>query len=187
MISITTVQSEEDLLGIQELLRVNLRKNLSPDVQRSSGYLSIDYPLDFLRQVNRVAPSIVAKDSTSKLVGYSLVIPPEFASESPDLAELLSKISILDYKGKPLRDYTYYIMGQVCVADGYRGQKIFDRMFHKHYELYANRYQLLITCISEKNTRSLRAHTRVGFEVVHTFKNSDSDETWHMVLWDWHK
>ena len=187
MISITTVQSEEDLLAIQELLRPNLRQNLSADIQRSNGYLSIDYPLDFLRRVNRVAPSIIAKDSASKLVGYALVIPPELIPESPELDELFSKISILDYKNKPLRDYTYYIMGQVCVAEGFRGQTIFDRMFQKHYELYGDRYQLLITFISEKNTRSFRAHIRVGFEVVHSFQNSDSDEKWLRVLWDWHK
>lgn len=185
MISITTVQSEEDLLSIQELLRSNLRQNLSADIQSSRGYLSIEYSLDFLRRINRAAPSIVAKDSASKLVGYALVILPEFAPELPDLTELTSMIGILQYKSKPLRSYTYYIMGQVCIADDFRGQKVFDQMYHKQHELYGDRFQLLITCISDKNTRSLRAHTRVGFEVVHSFENSDSHEKWHIVLWDW--
>jgi hypothetical protein len=186
MISITTVQTEEDLLGIQELLRSNLRQNLSVDTQSSRGYLSIEYSLDFLRRINQVAPSIIAIDSASKLVGYALVISPEFAPELPDLQELTLMISTLEYKSKPLRNYTYYIMGQVCIADDFRGQKIFDRMYHKQHQLYGDRFQLLITCISDKNTRSLRAHTRVGFQVVHSFKNSVSDENWNIVLWDWH-
>jgi hypothetical protein len=185
MISITTVQSEEDVLGILALLQANLRQNLSLDMQTSGGYLSIEYQPDLLRRMNQVAPSIIAKDSASKVVGYALMTLPEFAPEVPDVDDLVSKINILEYKGKPLRNYTYYIMGQVCVADGFRGQNIFDRMYNKHRELYVDRYQLLITCISNKNARSLRAHARVGFETVHSFNNSASDETWHIVLWDW--
>jgi hypothetical protein len=187
MISIGTVQSDEDVLAIAALLKANLRRNFSLDMQNSNGFLSIEYELDFLRRINQLAPSIIAKDSTSKLVGYSLVVLPEIASEVPELNELVSLISTLEYKGKSLRNYTYYIMGQVCIADGFRGQKIFDQMYDKHRELYADRYQLLISDISSANVRSLRAHARVGFELVHSVKNLISGETWNTVVWNWQK
>jgi len=187
MISVGIVQSEEDLSAIIALLQLNLRRNLSLDMQNSDGFVSIEYELSFLRKINELAPSIIAKDSTSKLVGYALTVLPEIAPQLPEFDKFISLINKLEYKGKPLRNYTYYIMGQVCIANGFRGQNIFDRMFHKHRELYADRYQLLITYISDKNVRSLRAHTRVGFETVHSFTSATSDELWHIVLWDWCK
>ena len=187
MILINTVQSEEDLLAIIALLQANLRSNLSLDMQSSDGFLSIEFELDFLRKMNQLTPSIIAKDSTSKLVGYALVMLPGIALELPEFAELISLINILEYKGKPLRNYTYYIMGQICIANGFRGQKIFDRMLLKHRELYADRYQLLITDVSDKNVRSLRAHARVGFETIYSYKYTSLNETWHIILWDWHK
>ena len=115
------------------------------------------------------------------------MVLPEFSLELPDVDKLVSLTNVVEYKDKLLRNYTYYIMGQVCVDSEYRGQMIFDRMFDKHRELYSDRYQLIITCISNKNVRSLRAHARVGFEIIHTFGDSTSDEMWHMVVWDWHK
>ena len=105
-----------------------------------------------------------------------------------DILELLPLFELIDtltYKEKPLRDYSWYVMGQVCVAEGYRGQQIFDRMFQHHQEVYGNRYQLLITDISANNTRSLRAHARVGFKPLHEFHDSTIGETWVIVAWDW--
>ena len=185
MISISTVRSEKDILDILSLLNTNLRQNLSLDRQISDGFVSIDYSYDILRKMNQKAPSIIAKDSTSKLVGYSITMLPEFAVEVSTTDELLSLINTLEYEGKPLKSYNYYIMGQACVDKEYRGQMIFDQMLHKHRELYGDRYELLITAISNKNPRSFRAHARVGFKTIHSFSDSKKDETWNIVLWDW--
>ncbi|CAM4926330.1 unnamed protein product [Rotaria socialis] len=155
MISFTTAQSEEDLLNIISLMKSNLRKNLSLDQQTSGGFLSIECAYDVLRKMNQPAPSVIATDTTSnKLVGYALASLPEIAVELPDIAKLILLINTLDYK-----------------ADGYRGQMVFDGMLQKHRELYSDRYEMMITCISNKNVRSLRAHARVGFETIYTFND----------------
>ncbi|CAF1417775.1 unnamed protein product [Rotaria magnacalcarata] len=186
MVSFTTAESEEDLLNIISLMKSNLRKTLSLDQQASDGFLSIEFSYDILRKMNQPASSIIATDTTSnKLVGYALASLPEIAVELPDIAKLILLIKTLDYKGKPLRDNTYYILGQICVADGYRGRMVFDGMLQKHRELHSDRYEMMITCISNKNVRSLRAHARVGFETIYTFNDLSSDDTWHAVLWDW--
>ncbi|CAM4891723.1 unnamed protein product [Rotaria socialis] len=105
--------------------------------------------------MNQPAPSVIATDTTSnKLVGYALASLPEIAVELPDIAKLILLINTLDYK-----------------ADGYRGQMVFDGMLQKHRELYSDRYEMMITCISNKNVRSLRAHARVGFETIYTFND----------------
>ncbi len=76
-------------------------------------------------------------------------------------------------------------MGQVCVADGYRGQQVFDQMYAHHRAVYSDHFQLLITAISANNTRSLRAHARVGFQMLHKFYDPTIGETWVVVVWDW--
>ena len=185
MVSIGIVESEEDVLAIKALQYDNLRHNVSIEKQKSDGFVTNEYDVEFLRKINRTAPSIIAKDSTSKLIGYALTILPENASDSPAINDLVSLINQTEYKGKSTKTYKYYIMGQVCIADGFRGERIFDRMYDKHRELYGNSYDLLITDISEKNVRSFRAHLRVGFEVLHSYKGHLTDEIWHVVVWDW--
>ena len=186
MITITTVQSDADVQGILTLQKANLRQNISADVQTSQGFVTVRHDPAVLTRMNQAAPSVIAKDGDT-VVGYALTMLPEFEADVPELLPLFDLIDTLAYNEKPLRTYAWYVMGQVCVADGYRGQQIFDRLYTHHREVYGDRYELLITDISTRNTRSMRAHTRVGFEPVHEFHDAAIGETWVVVVWDWQK
>ena len=183
---ITTVQSDADVRGILALQQANLRKNVPIDVQVDQGFVTVEHDPNVLTRMNQAAPSVIAKDGDT-VVGYALTMLPEFGADVPELLPLFTLINSLTYKEKPLQSYSWYVMGQVCVAKGYRGQQVFDRMFQHHHEVYGDRYRLLITDISANNTRSLRAHNRVGFETLHEFHDPTIGETWVVVLWDWQK
>ena len=187
MISVTTIQSEADVLATLALQQENFRQNVPVNEQISDGFVTVKHYPDLLRRMNEAAPTIIAKNSASEVIGYALTMLPKFAPEVPQLASFFYWIDKLEYKDKPLRDYAYYLMGQVCVKKQYRRQNIFQRMLHMHRELYSNHYQVLITCISNNNNPSLRAHARIGFQTIHTFHDSMSDEAWDIVLWDWQK
>ena len=182
--TITTVQSQADVNGILTLQQANLRKNVPAEVQADQGFVTVEHDPAVLTRMNQAAPSVIAKDGDI-VVGYALTMLPEFGADILELLPLFELIDTLTYKEKPLRDYSWYVMGQVCVAEGYRGQQLFDRMFQHHREVYGNHYQLLITDISANNTRSLRAHARVGFETLHEFHDPAIGETWVIVVWDW--
>lgn len=184
--TITTVQSEADVQGILTLQQTNLRKNVPLDVQLDQGFVTVEHDPMVLTRMNQAAPSVIAKDG-DRVVGYALTMLPEFRSDIPELLPLFALIDSLTYQSKPLSEYPYYVMGQVCVADGYRGQRLFDRMYQHHRDVYSDRFQILITDISANNTRSLKAHARVGFESIHEFYDSTLGETWVVVLWDWQK
>ena len=186
MLTITTVQSEADVHGILTLQQANLRKNVPIDVQIDQGFVTVEHDPNVLARMNKAAPSVIAKDGDT-VVGYALTMLPEFGADVPELLPLFELVDTLTYKDQPLSKYDWYVMGQVCVAEGYRGQRIFDRMFQHHHEVYGDRYQLLITDISANNTRSLRAHARVGFQALHEFHDSTIGETWVVVAWDWGK
>ncbi|GAB3022646.1 GNAT family N-acetyltransferase [Spirosoma pulveris] len=184
MLTITTVQSAADVQGILNLQQANLRKNVPLDVQLAQGFVTVEHDPAVLTRMNQAAPSIIAKDG-DKVVGYALTMLPEFGSDIPELLPLFALIDSLTYQGKPLSAFPWYVMGQVCVADGYRGQRVFDRMYQHHRDVYGERFRLLITDISANNTRSLKAHSRVGFERIHEFHDSAIGETWVVVIWDW--
>ena len=185
MISITTVQSEADVSAILALQQANLPRNVPIGEQISEGFVTVEHRPDVLWRMNQTAPSIIAKNAALELIGYTLTMLPEFAPEVPELGSLFSMISRVEYKGKSLQDYAYYVMGQACVDKRYRGQKLLAQMLHTHREKYSNRYRLLVTYISSQNNRSIRAHTGVGFEIIHSILDPILNETWHLLLWDW--
>jgi RimJ/RimL family protein N-acetyltransferase len=71
----------------------------------------------------------------------------------------------------------------VCIDIDYRGQGVFRLLFEKHKEVYNKRFQMLVTEISTSNAKSQRAHERVGFKTIHTYK--DELDEWNVVVWDW--
>ena len=186
MISITTVQSDADVRGILALQQANLRKNLPAEVQADQGFVTVEHDPAVLTRMNQAAPSVIAKDG-DRVVGYALTMLPHFSADVPELLSLFASIDALEYAGKPLREQAYYVMGQLCVSDGYRGRQLVDRMYAHHRLTYGDRYSLLITDISSANTRSLRVHARVGFEPLYSFHDDTLNETWVVVAWDWQK
>lgn len=184
MLTITTAQTEADLRGILTLQQQNLRRNLSADVQADQGFITLQYTLEQMHKMHEAAPSVVAKDGET-VVGYALVTTPDMRQFIPELGTLFDQIDTLTYLDKPLNEFPFYVMGQVCVADGYRGQGIFDRLYAHHRAVYSSRYQLLITDISARNTRSFRAHERVGFRPIARFYETTAGEEWIVVVWNW--
>lgn len=181
---ITTVQSEADVQGILALQQQNLARALPPEIQLAQGFVTVEHDPDTLRRMNEAAPSVIAKNGDT-VVGYALTMLPSFGADIPELLPLFWRLNTTKYHGQQLSSYDYYVMGQVCVADGYRGQGIFDKLYQHHRNVYSNRYQLLITDIAERNTRSLRAHERVGFQRISSFYDDLLGESWVIVVWDW--
>jgi ribosomal protein S18 acetylase RimI-like enzyme len=74
-------------------------------------------------------------------------------------------------------------MGQICIDKAFRGQGIFDKLYAGHKEIYSQNYDCIVTEVATRNTRSLRAHQRVGFNTIH--KHTDETDDWEVMVWDW--
>ncbi len=64
----------------------------------------------------------------------------------------------------------------------YRGQGVFDLLYAHHRQLFARQYDFVITEIATRNQRSQRAHERVGFETINTYR--DELDEWNVVVMD---
>ena len=78
---------------------------------------------------------------------------------------------------------TYFVMGQVCVAKDFRGQQVFSDLYQKMKTEMSSHFDCIVTEIATRNTRSIRAHEKVGFETIHIYE--DETEEWAIVAWDW--
>ncbi|RKG99774.1 GNAT family N-acetyltransferase [Corallococcus sp. CA047B] len=180
--SVRAVQSRSELEQVLALQRRNLKQVLAPEEMRSQGFVTVAHDLPTLEAMHALAPSIIALHG-SEVVAYALVMPRECRALVPVLEPMFALIERLDFKGRPLKDQRFYVMGQVCIDKAHRGMGLFDSLYHQHREQLRNRFDCVITEVSVHNTRSLRAHERVGFQTVHTYP--DVTDTWAVVLWDW--
>ena len=181
-ISTQLVRQDSELEGILHLQRQNLRQHLTEEEAADQGFLTAEYSLEYLHQMHRVHPSVIAVDE-DKLAGYALVVERSVGSGHPLLEDLIAEVDRLQYRHRPLRSSAYVVVGQLCVARDYRGVGLVPQLYQRFRESLQGQYEYVITDISCANRRSLKAHLKVGFQVIHTFLFEGGE--WDIVLWDW--
>ena len=176
------VENDFELQGILDLQQANLRINIGADTAASQGFLTAEYTLAFLKAMNDVSPSIIAKDG-DEVVGYALVATKEVRDGHDLMADLFNVIDTKTYKGQLLKEVNYVVVGQLCVGEGYRGQGLVKRLYDHFRDCLSSQYEYLITDVAQSNTRSLNAHKKSGFQVIDTLVYAGIG--WDIVLWDW--
>jgi GNAT superfamily N-acetyltransferase len=149
---------------------------------QTQGFVTMVHDIEVLQKMHDLAPSVIAKDG-GRVVGYALVMLRECRELFPPLEPMFKNLDILEYRNNAINAYRFYIMGQVCIDKKFRRTGLFDQLYQKHKELYSGQYDFIITEVSARNQRSLRAHERVGFETINIY--SDEVDEWAVVLWNW--
>ena len=171
------VSGDEVLQEILDLQRANLARNLEPGEIAAQGFVTVEHTLEALRRMHAQAPSIVARESGA-LAGYALVMPPGCRPFVPLLEPMFQRLDGLGF-----RDRRYYVMGQICVARPWRGRGVFDLLYQAHRQHLRDRYDCSITEVATRNTRSMRAHLKVGFVEIERYR--DATDEWSLLSWDW--
>jgi ribosomal protein S18 acetylase RimI-like enzyme len=182
MIYATTVSNNKELEQIISLQQQNLKQHLSAEEKQSQGFVTVVHTPAMLQQMHQYGASIIAKDDDA-LAGYALTMMNDYKNDVPELLGMFAVLDAQEWKGKGLPEYRYYVMGQICVSSNYRGLGVFDMLYQKHKDVYQPQFDLLVTEISTSNTRSQRAHERVGFKTIYTYR--DVIDEWNVVVWDW--
>ncbi|MEL6721505.1 MAG: GNAT family N-acetyltransferase [Bacteroidota bacterium] len=182
MLSFTTASTTQDLQQILALQQVNLSKNISKEESRAQGFLTVEHDFDILKAMNDACPHVIAKVE-DQVVGYTLVMLEQFKDRIPILVPMFEKVNQLEWKNRVVGNLQYFIMGQVCIAKDWRGQGIFSGLYQHMKLALADRFDCIITEVATRNTRSMRAHEKVGFEVLEIYDGET--EEWAIVGWDW--
>ena len=184
-IQFTTVSTLLELQQILDLQAQNHASVLSASAMADQGFVTVRHRPDVLARMNASNPSVIAKDG-DQLVGYALMMPRSFAADVPELAPMFEMLDGLAWRGQSLRDaQRWFVMGQICVAEIYRGKDVFEGMYMKMRETCAKDYDFVITEVAERNTRSMRAHERIGFQTLQTHTDQVSGAVWRTIVWDW--
>jgi GNAT superfamily N-acetyltransferase len=158
-----TLASPADLRGIAALQRANLKSALSALEIREQGFVTLVHTLDMLERMHELAPSVVAK-AGDEVVGYALTMVPEARPLVPALEPMFETLATARIRGQSIENVRFYVMGQVCVARAFRGGGVFAALYAEHDARFGDRFDWIVTELSATNTRSLRAHEKVGFE-----------------------
>lgn len=171
-------QNDADLHQILALQTANQSKNLSLEEIQAQGFVTVEHSFPLLKKMNNPYPHIIAT-LDNQVVGYALVMLSELRNEIPVLISMFEKIDKLVVEDRPMSEYAYFVMGQICVAKEVRGSGVFGGLYQKMAAVMRSDFDYIITEIATRNTRSMRAHAREGFKVLLQF--NDGFEEWAIV------
>jgi hypothetical protein len=180
-IAFDVASTEQHFEQILELQRQNLFTAISEEEQAQQGFVFAEHTVPLLKKMASHLPQVIAV-SHGRVVGYNLAMPVAMKNEMPSLVPMFTQFERSEYRGKPLPAYNFMVGGQVCVDKGFRGQGLLSRLYHETRNRVYPDYQLCVTEIAVRNDVSLRAHLKMGFEVVSTYH--DGKEMWNVVVWD---
>ncbi|MEO8414178.1 MAG: GNAT family N-acetyltransferase [Ginsengibacter sp.] len=183
MIIYTTAKTDEEIQQILELQKSNLPQNLTDEQKNSQGFVTVLHNFETLLKMNNTEQSIIVKDN-DKVIGYLLAMTTQSKNDIPVLVPMFEAFDTVLYNNKKIAAYNYIIVGQVCIAEGYRGKGILDKCYQAYKTHFKKNYDFAITEILDTNTRSLQAHKRIGFRTIHEYKD-EKGNNWVIVLWDW--
>jgi GNAT superfamily N-acetyltransferase len=183
MITYTTSKTENELIQILALQQQNLAKNLDQEQISSQGFVTVSHQLADLKKMNDIEQHVIAKDG-DRVVAYLLAMTTHAKADIPVLIPMFELFEQIAFYGKKISAYRYLVVGQVCVAAGYRGRGILDACYALYKDIFKHKYDFAITEIAGRNQRSLNAHKRIGFETIKEY-GAPNGELWHIVVWDW--
>ena len=175
-----TVLKPTEIQDLLDLQSENLKINLDAQTIDSQGFVTFVYDPNVISGMMS-EPQIIAKDGDT-IIGYALTASLEYAHEMTLMRPLAVMSKELLYQNQPLKNYRYYIIGQVCVKAGYRGIGVFDGLYEGHRRILSPRFDCCITEIDYENKRSLAAHKRIGFEIIHDYVEAENGKHWAVVL-----
>ena len=146
--------------------------------------IGVRHSFNILKQMNDLCAHTIAKYD-DKVVGYALVATKDIRNGHDLLNGLFDAIDKCEYNGKLLRDISYVVVGQLCVAKEYRGQDLAQKIYGHFRDCLSKEFTYLVTDVAQANTRSLKAHRKRGFQVINELIYGGFG--WDIVLWDWRK
>ena len=182
MIHYTTAKHDQDLRQILKLQQANREQDISQKEAIEQGFVTVSHEFDILEAMNKPYPHIIAK-SQGTVIGYTLVMQRTFEKKIPVLVPMFEMINAIEYQGELLKDVTYFVMGQVCIDKSCRGQGVFRGLYQKMKEEMSPHFKYIITEVAIRNTRSMRAHKKVGFKTIKEYQADG--ENWAIILWNW--
>lgn len=182
MVAIKLVTEYSELEGIKKLQQENLKKNLDDQEAKTEGFVTAEYTMEFMERMHSEKPSVIAKDG-DLIAGYALAAVKGIRYEHELLGDLFDTIDKTRYHNRMLIDFSYVVVGQLCVSKNYRGLGLVYQMYQYFRKTLAPDFDYCVTDVAKNNPRSLKVHLKSGFVVIDELQFGGAG--FDIVLWDW--
>jgi hypothetical protein len=159
--------SGTDFDGIVKLQDLNLASNITDD-QKKDGFLSAAFSAQQFQSMDNDGCVIAGLDGES-VKAFLCSSTPMFNLPFPLPAAMIERFSSIDLGGRSLSNQQVLITGPVCIDQSVRGQGVLEKLYEALYKELFGQYDAAVVFVSKENPRSIKAHEKLGLNVVDEF------------------
>ena len=171
---------EEDYPKIKKLQEENHFNSVNNREKKEEGFVSVETDIFLLREINELL-GIIVVIKNEEIVAYEIPLDLDISRKISLLNPFINLILDLEYKSKKLSHYNFIIEGQICVKKGLKGQGIANELHKNFIERFKEKYDFIVTEVSDKNPRSLPVHKhKLGFSILKEY--SAEGRHWYVLI-----
>lgn len=171
------VVSDDELFEIIKLQKCNIPASISIEEQLNEGFVTVQHDLETLKMMNDACAHVIAIHNNT-IVGYALSMLDSFKNTIAVLKPMFKEIETCISP-----NVSYITMGQICVDKNYRKQGVFKGLYNFMKSELNTVFDIIITEVDIKNTRSLNAHYAIGFNLLKRY--TCNNQEWALLFWKW--
>src|SRR6478609_9270854 len=107
--------TERHFLEILRLQKQNHHSEITDAEQAKQGFVFAEHTLSILQKMAEYLPQVIALNEAGQVVGYNLAMHVALRDDVPSLVPMFDIFSETLYQGRLLKQYPFFVGGQVCV------------------------------------------------------------------------
>lgn len=158
----------QDIPGVARLQQRYHVKTIK-EADRADGFVTTLFTESQFQELIANENGLAVALDGEKVVGYAMAASWQYWSVWPLFQHMIDDLASCRYRGRRLSTENSYQYGPICIDKDYRGGQVLPNLFEFSRRQLAARFPILITFINQNNPRSLRAHSKLGLEIVKPF------------------
>lgn len=142
---------------------------------RPDGFVTTLFTYEQFKELIERENGLALACDGDKVIGYAMAGSWEYWSAWPLFQYMIKDLPSTEYLGQPLSVENSYQYGPIAIHSDYRGSNVFPNLFEFSRIQMKERYPIMVTFVNQINPRSVRAHEKLGLDLIKEFEFNNNN------------
>lgn len=164
----------EDILKVSEL-QSKYHINTISEEDKPDGFVTTLFSHDQFKELIEKENGLAIACDGEKVVAYAMAASWDYWSKWPLFQHMIGDLPSTEYLGQLLSVDNSYQYGPIAIHTDYRGSLVLPNLYEFSRLQMKERYPIMVTFINRINPRSIRAHKKLGLDVIKEFEFNNNN------------
>ena len=151
-------------------LQTKYHVNTISEEDRPDGFVTTVFTDEQFKELIEKENGLAIACDGDRVVGYAMAASWDYWSKWPLFQHMIADLPTIKYLGQVLSVENSYQYGPIAIHKDYRGTLVLANLYEFSRLQMKERYPIMITFVNKINPRSIRAHEKLGLDMIKEFQ-----------------